>query len=57
MTEARDPSVMAVVLKPAIIQRTSPDEGLLQVTDLPAAEAEPPVDQKVPEAGLRSPGV
>ena len=48
---------MAVVLKPAIIQRTSPDEGLLQVTDLPAAEAEPPVDQKVPEAGLRSPGV
>jgi len=48
---------MAVVLKPAIMQRTSPDEGVLQVADLPALLAEPPVDQNVPEAGLRSPGV
>ena len=48
---------MAVVLKPAIIQRTSPDEGLLQLTLLPALDAELPVDQNVPEAGLRSPGV
>jgi len=57
VTEASDPSVIAVVLKPAMMQRTSPDEGLLQLTDLPALVAELPVVQNVPEAGLRSPGV
>jgi len=56
VTEASDPSVIAVVLKPATMHRTSPDEGLLQLTDLPALEALEPVDQKVPEAGLKSPG-
>ena len=55
--EASDPSVIAVVLNPAMMQRTSPDEGLLQLTDLPAFVAELPVVQNVPEAGLRSPGV
>jgi hypothetical protein len=48
---------MAVVLKPAMTQRTSPADGLLQLADLPAVDAAPPVEKKVPDAGLRSPAV
>ena len=57
VTDARPPSAIGVVLKPATMQRTSPADGVLQLADLPAADAAPPVDQNVPEAGLRSPAL
>jgi len=54
VTVASEPSVMAVLLRPAMTHRTSPADGLLQLTCLLAADAAPPVVQNVPEAGLRS---
>ena len=46
-----------MVLKPATTQRTSPAEGLLQLADFPAAEAAPPVEKNVPDAGAKSVGL
>jgi len=44
VTDARAPSPIAVVLKPAMTHLISPEDGVLQLADLPAAEAAPPVE-------------
>ena len=54
VTEARGPSAIEFLLRPDTRQRTVPEDGELQITDLPAAAAAGPVEKKVPFGGRRS---